>query len=526
MLLGLLSFLTCWGGIFLLVKLQQKLSKLKTYVPKDTSVTFEKRIAAEKAERLRILYEKVFSTLDIRKGMAVMTDLFINEVNLRLKVYNRLGITRQIIFVPFPEKERSESLSVVNSGKFTITNEQAQGSYKEQFIDSSTGIVLWERDWPKSTYNFRLIRNPEAAQHKERYCEGCGAPVELEGEIYICKSCGAKYSADSYEWMISGVMAWNEGIVQGASNETSTLYNLIVKRIMPYGCMAMSILGFFSGGNILLKILTVLAILCNLMMYGVSAMTIVWAYTPVQKLVNFDQMASPQKVADRAAYLMSLMYGSYQTNPARMQPFMEPECYRQWRENLRELEAVQQSGSQVFHWETKFGDANLRKFWVSGGKQHLLVGGLVEYWYLTEGRKAQHAQQYHYVVLCRNKDVRYSRAMDVECHHCANCGMPIDFTADGKCRFCGSEHDIAQFDWKIEKIHCPSEALMDFVEKHRLPIPNMALEKEKQEMEKGLREQKALPPHVWPYQLRHYREIRQKLNAEAAAPATAQQITQ
>lgn len=241
MLLGLLSFISYWAGIVVLTKFQFKLGNMKTYVPDDKRVEFERRIGADKADRLQALYEKVFRTLDIRIVMGVMTDLMLNETRLRIKAYNRLGISRHITFVSRPEKAEDDILTVVNSGKFTTTNEQRSGSYKEQFIDSATGAVLWERDWPKSGFNMCLIRNPEAGRVKELFCEGCGSPITMEGESYICKNCGAKFAADSYEWMISHVSAWNEGIISGAENDDKTIYNLVVKRILPYGRVAVKI---------------------------------------------------------------------------------------------------------------------------------------------------------------------------------------------------------------------------------------------------------------------------------------------
>lgn len=519
MLLGLLSFLSYWLGIYILTKVQARMSSMQVYVPDEKGIEFEKRISPDKANHLRSLYEKVFRSLDIRMVMGIMTDLLINETNLRIKAYNRLGITRQIVFEPEPEKNRSEALVVVNSGKFTVTNEEASGSYREQFIDSTTGLVLWERAWPKGGYNMRLIRNPEAGKLKERFCEGCGSPVLMEGEAYLCKNCGAKYTSDSYEWMLSHVAVWNAGVVRGAENDDSTLYSLIVKRIFPFGSMAMSVLGFFSGLNIILKFLTILSIAVNLLMYWIVGIpSIFWATTPYKKLIAFDSMASPMKVMDRAAYLSGMMYGCSQNEPAKIKPFMEPDCYRKWSQRLREQALVQQNSSQIFHWESRFSTAGIRKFWVSGGMQHVLVGGMMEYWYLTSDRKVHTASQYNSLILCRKEKVRYKRAMDVECFCCKNCEMPIDFTADGQCRFCGSGYDIADFDWKIEALNEHGEKTnqvykklcgsFSFYRKYRERL----IDKHKQELRDG----KALPPQIFDWDFEFYKSAREELSKEQA----------
>lgn len=271
--------------------------------------------------------------------------------------------------------------------------------------------------------------------------------------------------------------------------------------------MAMIPLSFFSGKLFILKLCTYLAIIMCIGMYVIALAMNLMMHIPYRKLVSFDPLATPQKVADRAGYLLGLMYGCYQTEPSRMKPFMEEDCYTQWRKEAEVLKQLQPNNSQVFDWDSDMQSFNISKFWVDSEMQYITLRTTVSYLFLTEDRQVKEASTLHQVTLCKNINAKYKHVLGVESHFCDGCGMPIDFTAEGKCKFCGNTYDIAEFDWKIYSFSEPFGAMLVFAHKilNILGIQEENMKATKKALEKQVelyRDKTPLPPQMSEEQLK------------------------
>ncbi len=461
---GIMYLLVFAISITVLCIVQLKASNLKMVEPKENAAEQDKPIRTEKAAKLRNSFFHVFQSLTIRTAMSYLTDLFINETSLKIKALNRLGLRKEISFVPHKNSrdDTSNVHFITKFGKYAITDDSDKGYYREQIIDNTTGLILYEKDYKKAALSMQLIRNPDAARSKEFTCEGCGTPIQLDGEIYICKNCGAKYSADSFDWMLSKISVTNDKIIQ---TKTDLQKYSTIGKLGSFLVIGMIPASFFADKLIVLKYLTNFAMIFWILVAVITVVMTLLMNIPYRKLTSFDTLASPQKVADRAEYLLGLMYGCYQTEPAKMKVFMEADCYNKWQKDTKELSYLQLHDSQVFDWTSNMQSINISKFWTDSEKQYITLWTTVNYLYLTEDRQVKEATGLHQVTLCKNLNAKYRHALKVESHYCRGCGMPIDFTAEGKCKFCGNTYDIASYDWKIHSFSEPFEFLMRFFRK-------------------------------------------------------------
>lgn len=515
---GFLYLLVFIASMSILGFVYLKISNTKMVEAKEDASELDKPISAEKASKFRNILFRVFKCLDIRIAMSYMTDLFINETALKIKALNRLGLRKEISFVPFKNSRDDASTIhfITNFGKYSITNDDDKGYYKEQIIDNTTERVLYEKDYPKATLSMQLIRNPDAKRSKEFYCEGCGTPIQLDGEVFICKNCGAKYSADNFDWMLSKTSASNDKLIQ---TKTDMEKNRTLGMLIGYFVFGMIPISFFAEKLFVLKFLTYASMILWIIVAVVVTITCLAMNLPYRKLISFDRLATPQKVADRAGYLLGLMYGCYQTEPSKMKPFMEDGCYAQWRREVEELKHLQPYSSMVFDWDSAMESFNISKFWTDSQKQYISLWTTVTYLCLTEDRQIKEAMGLHQVILCKNINAKYKHALGVESHFCSGCGMPIDFTAEGKCKFCGNTYDIAEFDWKIHSFSEPFAGTTKFLRKTfkllGLKEENMKVTKKTLAKHvKAYSEKTPLPPQMDPENLKYRKKAYELYIAE------------
>lgn len=497
--LGFLYLFIYVGTTVLLMKITQKVSNIKIQIPNDNTAEIDKALSDEKSSKLRNAYISVFKTLDIRTAISYMTDLFTNETSLKIKALNRLGIRKEVVFIP-NERNENEATAVINYGQYSVSDDYQNGSFKEQVIDNTTDRVLIENDYPKASFHMCLIRNPDAKKIKEFYCEGCGTPIQLEGEAYVCKNCGAKYSSESFDWLISKAGASNEGIIQNVKTKDGKYKTFV--NLFAYFLMAMIPLSFFSNKITIIKPLAIFSVISVVLMYAMSIFIIIKGHTPYKKIIEFDPYATPQRVADRAGYLLGLLYGSFQNEPTKIKPFMNSNCYSKWLQEYENIKQLQPYNSQIFDWDANVQAFNIKKFWTDKKMQYVTVNVTIRYLFLTENREAKSALAMHEFTMCKNKSLKYKHAYDVDTHFCNGCGMSIDMTADGKCKFCGTTYDIADFDWKIHSFSEPMEMAMKTIKKvleifhikeENLPWYKTILEKSVKEFE----EETPLPPQMY-----------------------------
>lgn len=509
--LGFLNLLICIISITFIVVYNTKAGKLKVYVPQGSEEKFERRMTSEEKTNLFNIYRNVFFNLNIRTCMSVMTDFLINDLHQKLKIYNKFGIRREIVFVPKVEKERNDSYAAYEMGKYASYTDSENGSYMERFVDITTNTVLWQRKWDKAELAIKLIRNPDAKTRNVLLCNGCGTPVQVDGEIYVCKNCGAKYSADSFDWMIGGVLPSNKGVVSGQENE-STVFNLGIKFIGIFAIF-MPFIGFFSGVSPVIAALTWINIVLCLLMFGIGIIFVIKKNAPYKTMLQIDPLMSPQKIADRATYLTSLMYGCFEEDPSKMKPFMDEPYFNIWKNNLNLIKQLQGNNSHIFHWEVNGDAATINKFWTDNNRQHVTIGVPTEYLYITDEKQAHVKKMGHVVTMYRNINTRYRSASDVESTVCPGCGMPVDLTATGRCKYCGNTFPIEYFDWKIESYH-----LID-VKGFNKMVNNPNAKLNPKQVKKCIKElsvdKAALPPEMHASTIRCYQAARQTINKQA-----------
>ncbi len=463
---GFLTLLTFFGGAGLLAFFVMKSGNMKTYIPPEDSSEHKLFITREKAEALRNIYITVYRTLNTNAVFSVMSDLFFHSVYSELLLLRKLGIRRELYFVPKPTKDNEEENFVMVSasyGSLTFTDTSDKGEYWERLVDTATDQILYERHYKHAEFYMRFNRNPNRLGSQQLYCCGCGTPLSINGEVFVCSSCGNTYHGDSYEWMMTGVEVVERDALgtsvdrdaeTGKKDNSSTIANIAVGALL-----VMLVLSFFSGGNAVIRGLTIIVNLLMLGIYGLAAAVIVTNNGPYKKLVEFDGNCHPERVADRANFLVKKMLLAREIDPSQIKPFMDEVCYNQWRGNLVNTD------EHVLFSKPAFIAGSIRKFWTDNQRQYVLVQAAVSLTTLTPDRQVKLKDDFVAMILYRNLATRYQNARSAEIFTCQGCGMSINMTADAKCKFCGTGYDVADYDWKIYQFTSPHIGLVSKIEK-------------------------------------------------------------
>ncbi|MBN2897885.1 MAG: hypothetical protein JXO44_03825 [Clostridia bacterium] len=433
--------------------LMEKMENQKTYRPENSfGGEFDRRISEEKSLKFRMLYFDLFRNRNINTVMNSVSDLLFQTLKMEINNLNQLGLRREIRFFPKKEKERDESLTVSNFGKFSVTEEKLTGNYQEILIDTATDTVMWKREFPRASLKMILSRNPEQKGHKEFYCQGCGSLIELEGELFICIHCGAKYSADAYDWILSDLKLENDGVRGGTTGEKTDDMKRVDKgqkigRLIGYMILPAFLASIFFRGSKLISTVSCTGMYVMIVAGFVSAVLYIYAILQYRRLIRFDRMSSPQRVNERAGYLLKRLMLTYQNAPNKMKAFMDEAFFATWRNSIETEE------DRLIFSETDLSHITIKKFWIKNGRQHVKLEIATFNLYLTPERRVKESTRNFGVVLYRHQEVFYKNIFDIESVYCKGCGMPMDLSDDGQCKYCGTEYDLADYDWKIEILY-------------------------------------------------------------------------
>lgn len=385
------------------------------------------------AERDRYIgtYLNVFRNLNVKSLLSISTDLFYHQTLADIQHLTSVGLRKDIEFAAGENPDGTSMGFAMVLGKFAWTSHQMNGSCRERIVDSLTDRVLVDKYNPAGWLLLSLNKTPGRTKNEEIYCSGCGTPLLINGELFICKNCGATYTADSYDWVINKFKLNSSAVTNGATFAgfavcclpILALVSLFVKFLQPISNVLSCALIFGSIAYLIAAVIYYIALL---------------------KLSSYDRNSSMFKVEDRFLYLTSLFVKSRSGDRSAMKMFMHEGAYNYWLQNDIP------TGNRIIDYEfSKL--THIKDFIIADGYQHLTIKSTVKMVLFNEQtRQVQKIKRPVSFGLYRRQNTRYESKAAAEIINCSGCGMSINMTADGKCKFCGKEFDVADYDWKIE----------------------------------------------------------------------------
>ncbi|MEM1485613.1 hypothetical protein V6615_12175 [Oscillospiraceae bacterium PP1C4] len=390
----------------------------------------------EETEFMRYLsvYTDMFRTLNIRSLASVSTDLFYHSTENLIRLLTRLGLRREVSVQTGSNISEITDMNVI--GKVAWITQEIGCGYRERLIDSVSGQMLEEKHYPISKFVISLNKNPLRQQSDPTYCTGCGSELHTNGEIFICNNCGATYHSDSYDWVINNAYA-----VPPPLQNPITLMSGVMGLFI-FAAPIVSLISLFASG--LLTVASVLNIVAFIGTIGYFVFAF-WYYGALLKLQKHDKLCSMFRVMNRAEFLLYQFINCRGDNPARMRQFMDTGAYESWMRA-----DSMQSGCHIVDYQLS-NVCLFTDFHVANGRQHLRAKLPLTLCVFDErSRRLIKIKRTVNMVMYRNQNTRYQNHLSSEVFVCKGCGMPVNMTSDGKCRFCGTRYDLADYDWIIE----------------------------------------------------------------------------
>jgi rRNA maturation endonuclease Nob1 len=414
-----------------------KIFNMYDEVGTDEDLEKKEAFTANTRENYLGVYMQAFKSLNIQSLSSILTDLQYHMVSNKINSLIKRGLRQEIIIQEKTKSGRDTSgRDFMKYGGINSIIDYVQAQYIERLFDNTNGNVLYEKNIPDANVQLILCKSNVKKIAEDKYCTGCGTKLNTNGELFICPNCGATYKSDSFDWVINRIK------VEDKKNSTITK----ISQFISIGMLAAIFIGFMFGKNPVVAIM--LAIInISIIALGFWYKNFVnYSYKAIYQLAEIDPNMSVIKLDSRVNYLTEIIYNGMNNNINDLKTFMDP----------LEFESLQENHSNKDEYFVDFKPmfavlSNL----IEKDNRHYLTATLYLAKVTTVNAKKEVKTSYKKISfdIYRYSHVRYQTKTEMEGFCCKNCDMPINLTATGTCKYCGTEYDLAEFDWKIGKIH-------------------------------------------------------------------------
>lgn len=379
--------------------------------------------------------EQVYDNFNIPAIQSITSEMMFMMTACTCKILQRTGVRKVVKIQPDEQKERSAALPYAwSDGKNDALVDVAYCSYCEQYLDSSSDNVLYEKKWPKALILLNAIKAAHADSPAAKFCTQCGAPISLSGDFYHCRRCGAHYQSDAYEWTVTGIQAQNESKNQKLSNVLSVLI---------IGTLALALISipvrFFP--------LHLTVYLLNAFIVAGMASFLFFMkknIKGVQDCQEHDPLFSRQMFQRRVEYLYRLYNQAKDLDVSLLQPFMAAESFAALKDK--------NVPDNFYFLDNDFYQLLTPEFKIENGKQWMECFLSVFEVTINERRKIKKKKKKVHLTLVRDQACMTEPKNGAELYTCEHCGSTVNLAQDGRCRYCGSQIDLLKHDWCIYKI--------------------------------------------------------------------------
>ena len=399
--------------------------KGKSIIPKDTT------------ENLIKAYNKVYSTFNMKAMENMLTENMHYTTKCSVESLRKMGLKKEISYKVDQEIAKIQENQAINivmeDGKNDMTITTIPCEYTETYIDSTTDKKLYTHT-KKAQLNVSFLKSNQVEKDKDTFCINCGTPMESHGDFFDCPSCKSHYSAENYKWSINDI-----AVVERSNVLT----------------------GFILAGIVGMVLLSTAAAIVNKFMFGLAIVGVnlaafagVMAYIlwlnkvlSVYKVMAVDDpLASRTTFFTRISYLVRTLEMARDFDISKTKAFMEPEMYEKIKA------ANKYDDYFLVDFEVKSGV--LSNYRTEGDFRHLDVKLKLNQLILRTDKKKKKikrkTKKLNYAVK-RHVNAKTEVNNSIKMITCKNCGANINLTLNGKCKYCGDNYNIAEYDWILTK---------------------------------------------------------------------------
>ncbi|MDR2547123.1 MAG: hypothetical protein LBC96_06375 [Lachnospiraceae bacterium] len=383
------------------------------------------------------VYVSAIKTMNVKRLNSIVSDELYHLTEVEIEGLARAGVRRDI---EYTMTGYVDAPNIFQDGKSAWCGVTFPCKYTERFIDNVTNQVLYTKETDNAEIIMAIVRSDVRESDEEMACLGCGQRVVPEGGLLVCEYCQARHSFDSYGWSINTVTFVDYNFTGKEKKE----YQAIMATII--GTVALPILGFASGA---VSLFVPFFIIGYLFMFGF--VTYYFGVKLPASIVSFremrqiDPLFSVVKFAARRAYLISLFFGAMNYNPNKIKQFIDPHIFTEIMQNFNTSGNTVLTAQMI---DSGVGQAIVKH----AGKLYIPMSLNYRLIILDSNRIAHVVERKLNCQMCRDEAVKSGVKPIGEGMRCQRCDKVVNLTATGKCKYCGTEHDLAQFDWIFGRV--------------------------------------------------------------------------
>lgn len=378
--------------------------------------------------------ERVYDSFNLPAIQSITSEMMFMMASCTCKILQKAGVRKVVDIQPDEERDKLSKPFAWSDGKNSTLIDTAYCSYAEQYLDSSSDKVLYEKKWPKAAIALSALKAAHAGGASAKFCTQCGAPISLMGDFYQCGHCGAHYESDALQWTVTGLQPQNEEKNNMVSHVLGAL--TIGTLILSLICMFVSYIP-----------LHLIVYLLDAIMVGGMAWFLYFMKKNLKGVMDcqqYDPLFSRQAFQRRAEYLYRLYNHAKDLDLTLLQPFMDSESYHKLQE--------QNVLDDFYFLDNDFYQLLTPSFKIENGKQWMECFLSIFQVTINERRKIKKKKCKVHMTLVRDEVCKTELKNGASLYTCEHCGSTVNLAQDGKCRHCGLQIDLLKHDWCIHTI--------------------------------------------------------------------------
>ncbi len=410
-------------------------AKIRSTVSSQEGREAARMLDKENRNRIMKNITGVTKTFNLKTIMSTVTESMYYSTECLVNVLKKLGIRKEVkveIDEALDNLDTNFSL-VMADGKNNMMVENIPCRYTETYIDNVSEKVLLKKEYEKAYYNMELLKSDCMERESAHFCSNCGAPMEINGDFFLCGNCNTKYSTESYNWVVTNAYAYN--VKKG--NVQSFFYMVPVIVVMLMGFIGM------VGGTLMavVSVLCDLALLAAVFLFGRDIKAKMHYFNV---MIEYDPNMSKKVFEKRLQYLVRLYERARDFDINRLKPFMEPKLYEKIK--------AENKYDDFYFLDMEVERTLLTDFRIEGDKQIADAKIRMVKTTMNENKKVRSKREEISFSIYRHKDCLTDIKKNAEMFTCENCGSTVNLTLDGKCKYCGNTFDVSKYDWIIYQV--------------------------------------------------------------------------
>lgn len=409
--------------------------KVKGVVNNQTERDSVRMLDKENRNRIMKNINEVTKTFNLKTIMSTVTESMYYSTECLVNVLKKLGIRKEVE-VSIDEAQEgvgTDFAIVMSDGKNNMMVENVPCRYTETYIDNVSEKVLLKKEYEKAYFNLELLKSDCMERQSAHFCSNCGAPMEINGDFFLCGSCNTKYTTESYNWVVTNACAYNmkKGDIQGF------FYMVPVIVVMLMGLIG-TIGGIMMG---IISVLCDLAFLAAVYFYGRNLKEKMYYF---KVMSEHDPNLSKKAFEKRIHYLVRMYERAKDFDINRLKPFMEPKLYEKVK--------AENKYDDFYFLDMEVDRTYLTNFRIEGDKQIADAKIRMVKTTMNEKKQVRSKKEEISFSVYRHKDCLTDIKKNAEMFTCENCGSTVNLSLDGKCKYCGTTFDVSRYDWIIYQV--------------------------------------------------------------------------